>query len=31
VEAARSRDETTLLRIRDAVQEMAEAFPVPGI
>jgi len=31
VEAAKANDEATLARIRDAVQELAGAFPVPGL
>ena len=30
IEAARTRDETALLRIQDAVRELAESFPIPG-
>lgn len=30
VEAARTKDETALAQIRDAVREMAESFPIPG-
>ena len=31
VEAARTNDETALAQIRDAVREMAESFPIPGV